>query len=176
MVAWERTREKYESLLLRGLAIQTRVQRKLNRPLHLKPTLAFGTTNSKLPCISVHTISYVIAIISQHRKRLTCCDVVDVSLTLLVLELELKTFCRVLFVVSFCFCRFSSIDAISGLGFGTTVSDSSGICKKSMYRYEFHSNFSFLHAQAQKASTEFINEHYKPALLTLLYFVVYNIY
>lgn len=54
----------------------------------------------------------------------TCCDD-DVSLTLLVLELELITFCRD--VLSFCFCKFSSIDAISGLGLGTAGSDNSGI-------------------------------------------------
>lgn len=63
----------------------------------------------------------------KKKQQTTCCDDDDddVSLTLLVLELALMTFCRAL--DSFCFCKFSRIDAISGLG--DAASDNSDIWK-----------------------------------------------
>lgn len=83
-------------------------------------------------CVRARTLARLSTRLLSHHtihthERHTCCDD-DVSFTLLVLELELMTFWRD--VLSFCFCRFSSIDAISGLGLGTAGSDNSGICRK----------------------------------------------
>lgn len=78
-------------------------------------------------CVCAHAREQMLASMNALKaacEHHTCCDD-DVSLTLLVLELELMTFCRD--VLSFCFCRFSMIDAISGLGLGTAGSDNSGI-------------------------------------------------